>query len=183
VRKGPEKRDPEGAKPHYNPVGGSHRRSPPVCFSELECCSFPILRMFPEREQERRLSTLRRTVRTLVYTLGIASSRSTMCRMYTPMRNSAGHKPGVRIRYHSAQHSLTNGVLPGFLLRLSDHSIVLPVHPECSAHRSPTNHHTFRIWREDGGSHPWVSPFLSLVTLHAVMRVDAPLTSTDGPAG
>ena len=35
-----------------------------------------------------------------------------------------------------------------------------------------------RIRREVRLSHPWVSPKLSLVSLHTEMRADAPLTST-----
>jgi len=77
---------------------------------------------------------------------------------------------GVRKRHHSAHMTLTIGYTRGFLLSLSDRSILLSVHPEASAGEPPTNHHTLGIRRCMKGSHPWVSSVLSLTDMQAAHR-------------
>ena len=48
--------------------------------------------------------------------------------------------------------------------------------------RVPINLHTLKTRRYLRGSRPWDIPGLSLVGLHAALRIAAPLTSTDRPA-
>jgi len=68
-------------------------------------------------------------------------------------------------------------------LSLSDRSILLPVHAEQLCATLSTNHHTFGNLSGKGGSHPLVSPVLSLVDVHAAPPAAAPLTSVDAVTG
>jgi len=113
---------PIPAKPHYNPVGGWTRRSPPVSNSGTGITVSHIPCWCASWGHERRLTTLRRRCPTL----GIYPRRSAL-----PLKNVKNvtrechrleHKPGVRKGHHCAQRTLTIGYLPRMYLRLSDRS-------------------------------------------------------------
>jgi len=67
--------------------------------------------------------------------------------------------------YPSAHMTVTHGNTAGKALSLSDLSILLPVHPEGSERKPPTNLNRINDFNPHKGSHPGVSQELSLVSL------------------
>jgi len=107
------------------------------------------------REECQRCATL---LQPWGYTLGISSFLSRMWRRLIPLRIIPATNPGWERGPVLRNIAVTIGVLPGFLLWLSDRLIVLPCKPECSAHERHTNRHTFGTQGRKGGTHPHLSP-------------------------
>jgi len=110
--------------------------------------------------------------RTQGNTLGNRHFLPGMTGMSPGNHHCAGSIRGVRIKEDFCAMWLTIGYIPRVLLSLPDRSSFLSLHPEGDKRGKHTNRHTFVDLKTRRGSHPRVSPFLSLTGMQRAPRCE-----------
>ena len=135
---------PECEKHPGFPSGFENRRSPPVLTSQRRMMDSGMMH---NCARNSNAENVRRCARSAP-TLGIYPRDQDI--LDIPEHSQPRDDTSPRIKNPGenntdcAQHAVLLRYIPRVTLSLSDRSLVLLVHPEGSAHRSPTNHHTFK---------------------------------------